>query len=103
MDYKIEDGPEETVFRFAGRMTFADHEKYCDVLAALDASAARRAVFDLAGLEFVDSSGLGLFVAADEATAGRDRAFSLRGARADVRRLLVIAKFHNIFDIARVD
>lgn len=103
MDYKIEEGPEETVFRFAGRMTFADHEKYCDVLDAVERRSGRRMVFDLAGLDFVDSSGLGLFVIAGDAARRRHRTLQLRGARADVRRLIVIAKFHNMLDLSLLD
>lgn len=99
MDYHIEDGPEETVVRLAGRMTFVDHEKFRDVLTVFDARPGRSVTFDLAELAFVDSSGLGMFIIARDAAMKKNARFTLRGARNDVRRLIVIAKFHKMFDI----
>lgn len=100
MDYQIDDAPEETIFRLGGRMTFVDHEKFREVLAAFDARPGKRLIFDLSGLEFVDSSGLGMFIIARDAALKKNAVFSLRGARDDVRRLITIAKFHKMFDIA---
>lgn len=99
MDYKIEDGPEETVFRFVGRMTFADHEGFREILSQAEGRQGRRVVFDLSGLDFVDSSGLGMFIIARDVALKQERSFLLRGARGEVRSLIAIAKFHKMFDI----
>jgi HptB-dependent secretion and biofilm anti anti-sigma factor len=99
MDYKIEDGPDETVFRLAGRMTFADHDGFREILSQAEDRQGRRVVFDLSGLDFVDSSGLGMFIIARDMALKRDRGFLLRGARGEVRSLIAVAKFHKMFDI----
>jgi len=99
MNYQIEDSAQETVCRLAGRMTFADHEAFREILTQVDDRQGRKMVFDLSALEFVDSSGLGMFIVARDAAMKMGRAFALRGARGDVRSLIAIAKFHKMFDI----
>jgi anti-anti-sigma factor len=54
-------------------------------------------VFDLTGLEFVDSSGLGMLIIARDTAQKKQLEFTLRGARDNVRRLMEIAKFNRMF------
>jgi HptB-dependent secretion and biofilm anti anti-sigma factor len=99
MEFAIKNGPEETEFLFSGRMTFADHDKFRSVIAAVAAAAGLRVVFNLDGLDFVDSSGLGLFIIARDTAQKRHLEFSIRGARDEVKRLITLAKFHKLFNI----
>lgn len=99
MDYKIQNSPTATEFLFLGRMTFADHDKFRDIMGAFDGPPGREMVFDLAGLDFVDSSGLGMFIIARDTAIKKGLQFSIRGARDDVRRLITVAKFHKMFNI----
>lgn len=99
MEFKISNGPEETVFHFTGRMTFADHDKFRAVMAAFDGGPGHGMIFDLSGLDFVDSSGLGMFIIARDTAQKKGLNFSISGARDDVKRLITVAKFHKMFNI----
>ncbi len=99
MEYKIKTGQGQTEVFLSGRMTFADHEKFRHVIAAFEGPLGHQMVFDLDGLDFVDSSGLGMFIIARDTALKRNLEFKIRGARDDVKRLITVAKFHKMFDI----
>jgi len=100
MEFSIKNGPEATEVALSGRMTFADHEQFRAIIAAFDGPTAPSIVFDVSGLDFVDSSGLGMFIIARDAAMKRQRAFTIRGARDEVKHLITVAKFHKLFNIA---
>ncbi|WP_207457249.1 STAS domain-containing protein [Azospirillum sp. SYSU D00513] len=100
MDFSIRNADAGTEIQLKGSMTFADHESFRDVIAAFDGPPGHRMVFDLSGLDFVDSSGLGMFIIARETAEKKKLDFSLRGARDDVRRLISVAKLHKLFKVA---
>jgi anti-anti-sigma factor len=97
MEYSIETGPGITEIALRGRMTFSDHEKFRHVMAAFQGPEGHHMVFDLTGLEFVDSSGLGMLIIARDTAQNKQLEFTLRGARDNVRRLMEIAKFNRMF------
>lgn len=103
MDYRVSknaDVADATVIHLLGRMTFADHDTFRNVIAAFEGPPGHRMVFDLAGLDFIDSSGLGMFIIARDTAQKRNLEFTIRGARDEVKRLITVAKFHRMFDIA---
>jgi len=99
MEYTIRNQPGFTEILLSGRMTFADHEKFRHVISIFQEEEGHQMVFDLSGLDFVDSSGLGMFIIARDTAHKRKLKFVLRGARDDVKRLITVAKFHKMFDI----
>lgn len=99
MDFKIKNSPNATEILLSGRMTFADHENFRRVIAAFEGGPGHQMVFDLSGLEFVDSSGLGMFIIARDTAQKKNLEFAIRGARDDVKRLITVAKFHKMFNI----
>ncbi|MBI1207934.1 MAG: STAS domain-containing protein [Azospirillum sp.] len=99
MDYNIWNSPDRTEITLSGRMTFADHEKFRDIIALFDGPQGHQMVFDLSALDFVDSSGLGMFIIARDTALKRNLDFSLKGAQGDVKRLITVAKFHKMFTI----
>ncbi|AWK86438.1 anti-sigma factor antagonist [Azospirillum thermophilum] len=99
MDYSVHDAQDSTEIRLKGRMTYSDHDTFRSVIAAFERPPGHRIVFDLSGLDFVDSSGLGMFIIAKDTAEKRNLQFTLRGARDEVQRLITIAKFHKVFSI----
>ncbi|MDQ2103934.1 STAS domain-containing protein [Azospirillum isscasi] len=99
MDFSVREAPASTEIVLSGRMTFADHDTFRDVIATFERPAGHRMVFDLSRLDFVDSSGLGMFIIARDTAQRRNLDFAIRGARNEVRRLITIAKFHTMFNI----
>lgn len=99
MEFTVKDSPNTTELFLSGRMTFADHDKFRNLIATFDRPAGHGMVFDLSAVEFVDSSGLGMFIIARDTAQKKNLEFSIRGARDDVKRLFVIAKFNKMFNI----
>ncbi|MDR3514766.1 MAG: STAS domain-containing protein [Azospirillaceae bacterium] len=99
MEYKINSTPEATEILLSGRMTFSDHEKFRNVIATFDGQKGHQMVFDLSGLDFVDSSGLGMLIIARDIAQKKSLTFCLRGARDDVQRVMKVAKFNKMFTI----
>lgn len=99
MEFAVRNTPASTEISLSGRMTFADHDSFRDVIAAFDRPAGHKMVFDLSKLEFVDSSGLGMFIIARDTAQKKNLDFAIRGARDEVLRLMTVARFHKMFNI----
>lgn len=99
MDFTVLDSQDSTEIRLLGHMTFSDHDTFRSVIANFERPAGHRMVFDLSGLDFVDSSGLGMFIIARDTARKKDLDFAMRGARDDVQRLITVAKLHKMFTI----
>lgn len=93
----IEHDDGTTVASLAGDL---DGDTCAELEAALGAAASTGSlVVDLAGLTFIDSSGITALVEAREACIGRDGAFSLRATTPSVRRVLEITGLLEHFGI----
>jgi len=100
MDYRISTAFGVTEIALSGRMTFSDHETFRQVISAFEGPSGHEMVFDLSGLEFVDSSGLGMFLIAREVAEKKRLGFKLKGVRGSVRRVMSLAKFERVIPIA---
>ncbi|QQP88268.1 STAS domain-containing protein [Skermanella rosea] len=99
MDYRIElDDLEARIF-VTGRLTFNDHGKVRSMIQEMVQSHPKRQVMMIGGLEFVDSSGLGMILVAREEVAQVDKKLFLRGAQGQVKRVLSVAQLDKIVDI----
>jgi anti-anti-sigma factor len=99
MDYAVQTAADGLRVTLAGRMTLVDHEKFRAVVEAIERMQGERCVFDLSGLEFVDSSGLGMFLIARDVALPKNVEIELLGAQESVRRILQIAKFQTLFRV----
>lgn len=100
MEFTIKRDADAAEVRLNGRLTFVDQEIFRGLLAVFDEVSGGSVVFDLEGLDFVDSSGLGMFIIARDAARRRAVDFSMRGARDEVKRLIDVARFGRLFNIA---
>ena len=78
MDFSVREAPASTEIVLSGRMTFADHDTFRDVIATFERPAGHRVVFDLSRLDWFDLRNM-LQVAQSVATAALSRTES-RGA-----------------------
>jgi anti-anti-sigma factor len=93
MEYNIR-GDESTKEIFLqGRLTFSDNVVFRKIVDDLKEFGGAKCVFDLSGLEFIDSAGLGMLMLLRDATTGKSFSIAIRGADGQVRRMLEIAKF----------
>lgn len=99
MDYTVQTAADGLRVTLTGRMTLIDHEKFRNVVEAIERGPGGSCVFDLTGLEFVDSSGLGMFLIARDVALPRGVEIELHGAQDAVKRILQIAKFQTLFHV----
>lgn len=99
MDYSVQTTGEGIRVTLTGRMTLVDHDKFRAVVDAIEKMQGVTCDFDLSSLEFVDSSGLGMFLIARDVAMPKNVEIRLRGAQDGVRRILQIAKFHTLFTV----
>jgi anti-sigma B factor antagonist len=68
-------------------------------LAAAERSGLRDFVVDMAGVEYVDSSGLGVLIACQKWAGGHGGEVRLARLQSPVRIVFEITKAHRVFDI----
>ena len=86
MDYRIEESGVELKIFLSGRLTFNDHGKVRAMIQEMVQSKASRQILVISGLEFVDSSGLGMILVAREEDAKSRIANEHENARANSAR-----------------
>lgn len=99
MEFQARTTPEAIEARLTGRMEFTDHERLRDLVALLDGPGARRFVLDVAGLDFIDSAGLGMLLILNEEAESRSVALVVRGPRNEVRRSIDLARIGEIVTV----
>jgi anti-anti-sigma factor len=96
--FEVEERDGCAVVRAGGEIdTRTVHEFHAAVTRA--ASLASRVVLDLAGVTFVDSSGLGALIVARNSAREIGGSLSLVSPPPVVRRLLGSTRLHDVFDI----
>lgn len=88
---------DQAVIALAGRLTFAENGDFRHMLAGLEKNGAAQVVFDLAALDFMDSTGMGMLLVARDMVAGQGGQVALRHAHGQVGRMLDLAKFGDFF------
>jgi anti-anti-sigma factor len=99
MDYRIEQDEIEARIYLSGRLTFNDHGKVRTMIQEMVQSRASRQILVINGLEFVDSSGLGMILVAREEVTQIKKELSLRGAQGQVKRVLTVAQLGKVINI----
>lgn len=90
-------GRGETVVRIGGRFDFSLHREFREAYRQAE-SGAGSYVVDLKDTEYMDSSALGMLLLLRE-HAGKRGSVRLINCQADVKRILAIANFQQLFDI----
>ena len=85
--------------KVSGRMTHKDHKAFRDILGRINEAKPAKVIFDLAQVEFLDSSALGMLLIVRDATVQQNHTVVLQGASGQVDKLMKIAKLHKYFDI----
>ncbi|MCX8500514.1 MAG: STAS domain-containing protein [Alphaproteobacteria bacterium] len=99
MQYEIMQTDATIEVQLQGRMEFTDHKVFRDLISQLSEPSGKNLVFNLAGLDFIDSSGLGMLIIANNVARQNRVEFRLMRPRDGVRRVLEVAKFQTIAPI----
>lgn len=85
--------------KIADRLAFSDHTEFRVLLDKVSQSGTQTCVFDLSELRSIDSSGLGMFMVAQEIGAENGWELVLKGAKGHVKALLELGKFDKILKV----
>lgn len=99
MNVTISSSETETTVELRERLTFSDHSAFRELLGEITRIGNKKCVFDLAKLVSIDSSGLGMFVVAQEQGKKDGWDLALVGASGHVKTLLELGKFSKVLEI----
>ena len=95
-----DDTPEGPVLRVQGEVDVYTSPTLRDELYRLIDGGATRVTLDLTGMDFIDSSGLGVFVGALKRIRERDGDLELRGLQPSTRKVLEITGLTQVFTVS---
>lgn len=99
MNYSIAESGQDLVVAFQGRFTHADTDRFRALLCLLDTKRRLRVTCDFKGLDFIDSSALGMLLTLNQHPALSGQRVTLRGLQGQVERLIGLTRFSEIFVI----
>ena len=99
MELTIRENQDRVVFAVSGQLSYTDIVVFTERLAYLNVKTPTEVVFDLEGLTYIDSSGIGLLIKAHD--LGQKRGFQVvvRNATGDVRHILENANFCGFLEL----
>jgi len=96
---RISDG--KATITLSGRFDFNAHRDFRDGYeAVLNASGVQSLDIDLSGVDYLDSSALGMLLLLKERVSARNIKLVLTGCKGTVKQILEIANFNKLFTIA---
>jgi len=95
--HRIDDG-QTLVIRVDGRFDFSTHQAFRDAYEQADPTI-NRYVVDLAEATYLDSSALGMLLLLRDHAGGDSAQISIENCNSDVRRILSISNFEQLFSI----
>ncbi|GGC75431.1 STAS domain-containing protein [Marinobacter halophilus] len=94
---RSDDGQTLTI-RVEGRFDFSTHQAFRDAYEHSD-PAVTRYVVDLSDTTYLDSSALGMLLLLRDHAGGDSACISVENCNSDVRRILAISNFEQLFSI----
>lgn len=98
MKHEIRTEAASTVLHMREQLSFADRSAFDGLIPSL-LSPGKAVTVDLSGLDYMDSSGLGMLLTLRDAAQKKGGNVSLRSPRGDVRELLTLSCFETLFKI----
>lgn len=90
---------DQAVVRLQGRFDFNAHRDFREAIDAALASPAKSIAVDFGGVEYLDSSALGMLLMLRDRAKGIAREVTLTNCRGAVKQILDIANFGKLFSI----
>jgi anti-anti-sigma factor len=99
LNYKTETADGTTKVELSGRFTFGDHSSFRKLIEEIRPHGSDTYVLDVAGVEFIDSAGLGMLLLARDEGEKTNTSVVIRGAQGQVKRMLEVARFDTLFKL----
>ena len=98
MDYRIENSDKSANVVFSGDITFSENVSFRQLLKDIAEIEIDDCVFDLSGVDMVDSAGLGMFLIAREQAETSGWKLKVTGAQGHVASMLKLTKLSDLLD-----
>lgn len=99
MHYTYESIGDAVHVNLSGRLTFADYSQFRELTEVFSETNSKKCQLDLAGLEFIDSAGLGMLLIARDRLRMQDGDVILKGAQGQVKKMLDLGHFGSLFSV----
>jgi stage II sporulation protein AA (anti-sigma F factor antagonist) len=99
MDYTLLTHTDEKQIVISGQLTFADSQKFKQILDALPEVPPRSLTLDFRGTDFIDSAGLGMLLLLRDECQTRNIPLSITSASGQVLKIFLISKFDQLFTL----
>ncbi|MBL4852406.1 MAG: STAS domain-containing protein [Gammaproteobacteria bacterium] len=99
MDIDIRDNSSEVYIRVTGHFDFDSHEDFHEALTAANSNNYSKYTVDLGSVKDLDSSALGMLLLLRESAGGESADISIVNCRSEIREILKIANFQQMFHI----
>lgn len=100
MNIELTTGAGLTLMRLSGRFDYTTRNQFmAQVDGALAGSAGAELRVDMSGLEYIDSSALGMLLMLRDKAKKLDKTVALSGAQGHVRQVIDTAQFSRLFTL----
>ncbi|WP_259780615.1 STAS domain-containing protein [Aestuariispira ectoiniformans] len=99
MNYLVSDAGDHTLCAIEGELTFNHQDSFRDMLDDVVARSAPDVVLDLSRIEFIDSSGMGMLLLAQERADETGKTVRVRGVHGQVQKMVELASLNEVLDI----
>ncbi len=99
MEIRKETLEKATIVKLIGRLDASSSKKVKEAVKDLLDTNVRNVVFDMEGIDFIDSTGLGSLVAALRSVSKQGGEIKIAGLGERVRVIFELTRLHRIFDI----
>ncbi len=99
MRYRTRQTKDFLVVFLSGRLTHAAHRTFTEITKLISNAGDRHIIVDVGDLDYIDSSGLGMFMVACEVSHRSGGAFRIRHASAEMKELAARVRADHIMRI----
>ena len=85
--------------KIGGRFDFSVHKEMREATNLME-SGVKKIEVDLSGTDYLDSSALGMLLVLRDKVPGDKKGISIKGAKAEVKKILEIANFDKLFTLS---
>lgn len=100
LEYLIKEEEGQSALHLTGILSFSDSEVVQALIDELAATSMKACAIDIAALEKIDSSGLGMLLLINDALVDQGASVQLVGAQGQVLKMLELSKFSEIIPMS---
>ena len=100
MEYSVQSAPDRKTYIVTGQITFTDNAKMSEIQKFFSEDKnIKTYIFDLSGVSFIDSAGLGMLLSVRAHTSKHGVEMILRSPQDKVLRVFNACSFEELFEI----